>query len=44
MKSVIIYPYGQLVYHLNLAFTLQVIELYHFVWWSIKTRDLGTCL
>ena len=37
-------PYGQLVYHVNLALTLQLIELYYFVWQSIKTRDLGTCL
>ena len=39
-----IYPYDQLVFRLNLAFTLQLIELYHFVSQSIKTRDLGICL
>ena len=32
------------LYHLHLAFILQLIELYHFVWQFIKTRDLGICL
>ena len=39
-----LFSYDQLVYHLNLAFTVQLIELYHFVLQSIKTRDLGICL